>query len=244
MKKFIALFLVLVMAFSCILVSCNKKDENTDEPSESDDDLGFNPFVTSGTGTGTGTGTSNLPTKTTYTEYEWTDDANGTMIYVVVDGVSVRSDTNSSKDDSNTTWRATANFGESYKRIRYNEYWTQIDYKGNQYYISSTYVTTDNGKVTFTNDEAETTVYVIAASLTLRSSTYTGEGADNAVTYVSKGVSLTRIATSANGTWIKVRVTYTPVGETAAVTKELYCKAEFVSATKDAPAATTAALLG
>lgn len=242
MKKFIALFLVLVMAFSCILVSCNKKDDNTDEPDENDDDIGFNAFVTTGTGTGTGTATT--PVGTTHTDFEWTDDTNGTMIYVVVDGVSVRSDTNSSRDDSNTTWRATANFGESYKRIRYNEHWTQIDYKGNQYYISSAYITTNNGKVSFTNDTAETTVYVIAASLTLRSSTYTGDGADNAVTYVNKGVELTRIATSADGSWIKVRVTYTPVGESATVTKELYCKAEFVSTTKDAPAATTAALLG
>lgn len=244
MKKFIALFLVLVMAFSCILVSCNKDDDNTDDPSQSDDDLGLNPFATSGTGTGTGTGTSNIPTKTTHTEYEWTDDANGTMIYVVVDGVSVRSDTNASKDDSNTTWRATAKFGDSYKRIRYNDDWTQIEYNDKQYYISSKYITTNNGKVSFTADATETTVYVIAASLTLRSSTYTGEGADNAVTYVSKGVELTRIATSADGSWIKVRVTYTPVGETSTVTKELYCKAEFVSTTKDASIATTAAPLG
>lgn len=243
MKKFIALFLILVMAFSCILVSCDKNNDDAEEPSESEDDLGFNPFVTTATGTGTGTNNT-TPIGTTHTDFEWTDDTNGTMIYVVVDGVSVRSDTNSSKDDSNTTWRATANFGESYKRIRYNEYWTQIDYKGNQYYISSAYITTNNGKVSFTNDTAESTVYVIAASLTLRSSTYTGEGADNAVTYVAKGVELTRIATSADGSWIKVRVTYTPVGETSTVTKELYCKAEFVSTTKDASIATTAAPLG
>lgn len=242
MKKFIALFLVLVMAFSCILVSCNKKDDNTDEPDESDDDLGFNAFVTTGTGTGTGTATT--PVGTTHTDFEWTDDTNGTMIYVEVDGVSVRSDTNASKDDSNTTWRATAKFGESYKRIRYNEHWTQIDYKGNQYYISSKYVTTDNGKISFTADEAETTVYVIAASLNLRSSTYVGDDADNLVTSVTKGVALTRIATSANGSWVKVRVTYTPIGEENKVTRELYCKAEFISADQNAAITTPPAPIG
>ncbi len=244
MKKFIALFLVLVLAFSFILVSCDKGDEgNTEEPSESEDDLGFNPFFTTGTGTGTGTGSAASIGKT-HTDFQWTDDPNGTTVYVVADGVSVRSDTNSSKDDSNDTWRATAKFSESYKRIRYNEYWTQIDYKGNQYYISSKYVTTDNGKITFTPDAAETTVYVIASTLNLRSSTYVGDDADNLRTSVTKGVALTRIATSANGSWIKVRITYTPHGETTPKTEELYCKAEFVSANAEAAVTTAPPLLG
>lgn len=240
MKKFIALFLVLVLAFSFILVSCDKGEGEGEEPSETENDLGFNPFFTTGTGTGTG---SSASIGKTHTDFQWTDDPDGTMIYVVVDSVSVRSDTNSSKDESNETWRATANFGESYKRIRYNEYWTQIDYKGNQYYISSAYITTNNGKVTFTPDETETTVYVIAASLNLRSSTYVDDNS-NLVTSVKKGVALTRVATSADQTWIKVRVTYTPVGESSSVTKELYCKKEFVHTNIDASVSDTVAPLG
>ena len=41
MKKFLALFLVLVMAFSCVLVSCNKdKGNNEDETGDDDDIIG------------------------------------------------------------------------------------------------------------------------------------------------------------------------------------------------------------
>ena len=224
MKRFLALFLVLVLAFSCVLVACKK-----DEPVEDDDDDDNGGFIGIATTTAAPTtadpsATSQLPNSGTASDYEWTDDANGAMVYVVVDCVSVRTYTNT----SDATYRATANFGESYKRIKYNSVWTLIDYKGNQYYIATQYVTTDNGYVVFTNDAEETTVYVTASTLALRTNTYT-EYDKNIKTYVSNGAALTKIATSANGKWIKVRATYVPYGATEAVTEVLCCKAEYVS---------------
>ena len=238
MKRFLALFLVLVLAFSVVLVSC--KDNNSEDPEETTEDE--EDFVgIGGTTSGSETSATTAPIGNTHTDFTWTDDTNGTMVYVQINGLNVRSDTNSSSGEDNQTWRATANFGESYKRIRYNDSWTQIDYKGNQYYVSSKYVTTDDGKITFTPDTEESTVYVVASSLNLRYTTYVGEDVDNLCTNVSKGVELTRIATSKNGTWIKVRCTYTPVGSDTQKTEEVYCKAEFVSAEKDATTASTTA---
>ncbi|MBO7249997.1 MAG: hypothetical protein J6V42_01850 [Clostridia bacterium] len=222
MKKFIALFLVIVMALTCVLVACKKTPEPIDDGDIDGEEGGFNG------GGMTTTTTTKKPTGNTASDFTWTDDAQGSLVYVIVDGVSVRSDTNTSDD----TFRHRANFGESYQRIKYNENWTLINYKGTEYYISSKYVTTDNGYITFTNDAEETTVYVTAASLALRTNTYTETGYDdNIKTYVNKDAALTRVATSANGKWIKVRVTYTPYGATEEVTEVLCCKAEFVSAT-------------
>lgn len=244
MKKFLALFLVLVMAFSCVLVSCNKDKGNDNGDDTGDDDGIIGGIGTQPTGsTSSGQGGTTAPDKTTHTDFSWTDDTAGTMVYVMVDGVSVRSDTNASKDESNNTWRATANFGESYKRLKYNDQWTLIDYKGNEYYISSKYITVDDGYITFEKDAEETTVYVVAASLALRTNTYV-EYDDNIRTYALKDAELTRVATSKNGKWIKVRCTYTPTGKTDPVTEVLCCKAEFVSATKDSAPTVTPPQLG
>ncbi len=233
MKRFLALFLVLVLAFSCILVSCNKKNEPDDEEGEDSGEGFIGISTTTAAPVTLDPASPELPSSGTATDYEWTDDTNGSMVYVVVDGVSVRTDTNTAPD----TYRNKANFGESYKRIKYNDVWTLIDYKGNQYYIATKYVTTDNGYVTFTEDAEETTVYVIASSLALRTNTYTDVDDDNKPytgnirTYVAYGVEMTKVATSANGKWIKVRVTYKPSENADPVTEVLCCKAEWVSTT-------------
>ena len=237
MKKFLALFLVLVLAFSCILVSCDKKDEEGD-PEETDDEgfIGLGSTAATTTGTGSEGGQPTQSSKKTHTEYDWTIDTEGATVYVVANGVNVRSDTDSRKVEENQTYRATANFGDKFVRIRYNDEWTQIKYNEQEYYISSAYVTTNSGKVLFTNDAEESTVYVISASLNLRNSTWVSE--DTLVTSVNKGAELTRIATSSDGSWIRVRYTFTPVGAEAPVTRDdLYCKVEFVSAN---PTQTTA----
>ena len=225
MKKFLALFLVLVMAFSCVLVSCNKNNEDPEGTSDEDDDfIGLGTGL--GTGTGTGTGNGNLPAQTgnTHTDFTWTDDTNETLVYVMVGRLNVRSDTNTSSE----TYKATALFGESFKRIRYNAEWTQIDYNGSQYYVSSDYVTTDDGYVSFTNDTEESTVYVISEALNLRSGTYIFDGYDNLVVNLKKGDQLTRVATSKNGKWIKVKYQGTDK------LYEGYCNASYVSTNPNA----------
>ena len=218
MKKFIALFLVLVMAFSCILVSC-KKDEQPDEPDTSDDE--FIGIGTPAPDTSTSPTSTTAPQGNTASEFTWTDDTAGTMVYVKIDALNVRSDTNTSED----TYKATAYFGESYKRLKYNEQWTLIDYKGNQYYVSTKYVTTDAGSIIFTDDAAPSTVYVnVENALYLRTSTYYADNYDkNIAVVVKRGATLTRIGTSKNGAWIKVKY--------ADDNRVLYCNTDYTSPT-------------
>ena len=173
----------------------------------------------------TTTTTTKKPTGTTESDFTWIEDTQGSLVYVTTDRLNVRSDTNT----SDTSFRFTATYGQSFQRVKYNEAWTAIKYNDQVYYVNSEYVTTDPGYVVFTDDAVETTVYVISSSINLRSSTNT-EG-DNIVLSAKKGDVLTRVATSANGKWIKVRVTYIPVGSSTAITELLYCPVQFVSAT-------------
>ncbi|MBQ8140373.1 MAG: hypothetical protein IJ038_01615 [Clostridia bacterium] len=212
MKKFLALLLVLVMAFSCVLVSCNKDNEDPENTSDDDDD-----FIGLGTGTGTGTGTSGTGVETgnTHTDFTWTD-VNET-VYVSVARLSVRTDTLVSEE----TYKGTITFGQSYKRIKYNAQWSLIEYDGGEYYVSSKYVTTDDGSVTFTNVDNKT-VYVCAEkALNLREWTDASADADNIEVLVKRGVALTQTGVSKNGKW--VRVSYE--------SKTLYCSANYVSET-------------
>ena len=111
MKRFLALFLVLVLAFSVVLVSCK---DNTEEPEETEEEE-FEGIGVGGTTGGTGTTASTTASiGNTHTDFTWTDDHNGTTVYVVANNVNVRSDTNKNAD----SYRNSANFGESYKRIR------------------------------------------------------------------------------------------------------------------------------
>ena len=157
----------------------------------------------------------------------------------MVQSLRVRSEANYDSD----TALYEAKFNESYKRIKYNDEWTLIDYKGKEMYVATKYITTDKGYTAFTNDETETTVYVSSYSLNLRSSTCTADDT-NVKTDKVKGDELTRIATSENGKWIKVRCTYVPFGQETPVTEELYCFAGNVSTDKDANPSQSPDLVG
>ena len=233
MKKFIALFLVIVMALTCALVACKKTPEPIDDGDIDGEEGGFNG------GGMTTTTTTKKPTGNTASDFTWTEDTQGTLVYVITNSLNVRTDTNT----DGSTHVFSAHYGDSFQRVKYNEAWTAIKYNDQVYYVSSDYITTDPGYVVFTDDAAETTVYVIADHLNLRSST-NRENDNNVVISVSKGDVLTRVATSANGKWIKVRITYTPYGTEGEVTEVLCCKAEFVSATPDATPEVTTPVLG
>ena len=235
MKKFLALFLVLVMAFSCVLVSCGNKNNNNDADNTDDDDdivgIGTQPTGTTTSGNNGNGGSTSLT---------WTDDANGTMVYIQVQSLRVRSEANYDKE----TALYEAKFNESYKRIKYNDEWTVIDYKGKEMYVSSKYITTDKGYTTFTMDDAESTVYVISNYLNLRSSTCTYDNS-NLKTDKEKGDELTRVGISENGKWIMVKVTYTPYGAQEPIKDAiLYCNAEMVSADKNAQPSDNPDLVG
>ncbi|MBE6596581.1 MAG: hypothetical protein E7641_02820 [Ruminococcaceae bacterium] len=220
MKKFLALFLVLVMAFSCVLISCKKEDEPIDDDEDDGEFVGINTQATTTLAPGaTTTAPSNVPAD----QLSWTDNTD--TVYIAVGQVNVRSDT----VINDSTKRATAKFGESYTRVKISDRWSLIDFKGNQYYISNDCITTEAGSILFT-DMAETTVYVIAEkSLNLRQWTDASEGAENIGGTVFNGDELVQTGVSQNGKW--ARISYK-----GAV---LYCSTSYISTT--APTATTTA---
>ena len=216
MKKFLALFLVLVLAFTCILVSCKKDDSGDPEPTTDEPFIGV-PSAT----TTVGSTTTAAQTGGTASDYTWTDV--NEKVYVNVDALNVRSDTNY----SDSTYKSTAYFGESYTRLKKNDVWSLIDYKGNQYYVATKHLTVEAeaGSIIFTDDATPSKVYVnVENTLNLRSSTYTADRyKDNIATSVKRGVELTRIGISQNGNWVKVRF--------EGIDKDLYCNTANVSVT-------------
>ena len=219
MKRFFALFLVLVLAFSCILVSC-KKDEPVEDDGEDDGDsfIGINVTTAPTTLDPNGGNTS--------ADFTWTDDENGTTVYVRAVALNLRSDTNL----SDATLVDTAEFGQSFKRVKYNDVWTLVQVDQDQYYVKTSFITTDPGSVIF-NTEEPTTVYVTKDSLFLRTSTLYKVGTeryeDNIGATVQKGAALTRVATSQNGMWIRVEYTDPQTNKTLT----LYCNTDYTSAT-------------
>lgn len=225
MKRFLALFLVLVLAFSCILVSCNKKNEPDDEEGEGDGE----GFI--GISATTAATTLDPNGGNTNTDFTWTDDENGTTVYIRAAALWLRTDTNTLDDSTKVR---SVEFGESFKRVKYNDSWTLIQVDRDQYYVKTAYITTDPGSVVFTDDAEKTTVYVTEESLFLRTSTLYKLGAEkysgNIGATVKKGTELTRVATSQNGMWIRVEYTYTTEDD-GEKTLTLYCNTDYTSAT-------------
>ncbi len=234
MKKFLALFLVLVMAFSCILMSCKKEEEG--EPEESDDE-GFIGLGTYGTTTGTGDGEDPVQTGNTHTDFTWTEDTAGTLVYVAVPSLNVRDDTNTSDE----SYVASIKMGESFKRTRYNAQWTEIEYNGEKRFVATEFITTNDGHVTFTALETPKKMYINAEkSLNIRE--WTDINADNVVVSVRRSAEVKQTHVSKDGKWAKVEFVYTPENQQPE-TYEGYCKLSYLSETKptdSSPIVTTA----
>ena len=219
MKKFLALFLVLVMALSCVLVSCGKDGE---DPNASTSDDGA--WIAPSTQATTTAATTPEPVSTSKpsTEYTWTDDTASTTVYVRIDALYIRNDT--LMDDK--TIAGTAKFGDSFTRVKYNDQWTMISYNGKNCYVATAFITTDNGSVKF-DDVAEKTMYInVEATLFLRTSTYTKNPddtryEDNIYSSVKRGVAVTQTGVSKNGNWARVKFE----GRT------LYCNTAYLSDT-------------
>ncbi|MBE6531856.1 MAG: hypothetical protein E7679_07230 [Ruminococcaceae bacterium] len=222
MKRFLALFLVLVLAFSVVLVSCK---DNTEDPEETEEEE-FEGIGVGGTTTADPSSTTTAAsTGKTNTEYTWTDDTNGTMVYVRVTALHVRTDT----IVTDATAKSTIKFGESYKRIKYNDEWTQIEVAGGQYYVKSAFVTADTGSILFTDYAEPKTVYVnVETTLNLRETPYADNGnyKDNIAFPVKRGVALTCIGVSQDGNWVKVKY------DADTLDRFLYCNTSYISETQ------------
>ena len=221
MKKFFALFLVLVTVLSCILVSCDKDGEG-DGSSTTSADLGI--VVPSGTTAATTTGDRSVvdPGRDS-SEYDWTADTASATVYIKVDALNVRN--NTIVNDS--TYVGTAYFGQSFTRVKYNEQWTVISFNGNECFVSSAYITTDGGSVLFDEIDEKTMYINVESTLNLRTSTYVtnpdgSKYTDNIYAPVKRGAEVVQIGVSKNGNWAKVKYDG----------KELYCNTVYLSAEK------------
>ncbi len=223
MKKFLALFLVLVMAFSCVLVSCNKDNDGTVDDGE--DDEGFGAQIggsSSSSETSSGTG-STVDTGKTHTDYEWTD-VNET-VYVTALSVNVRTDTNTNKD---SLLGQSVKLGQSYKRIKYNPAWSLIEFDGGEYYVSSKYLTTSDGSVVY--EATDKTMYVGGKVKTLNFRSYPvvteGDEESNIALILIQGAEVKVTGISKDGKWARVRSDKYENGN-----KDLYCKITYLSDT-------------
>lgn len=230
MKKFLALFLVLVMALTCVLVSCNKKPGNGDSTSATSEDEGWMtppPATTTEAPTEAPKATT-APGKPS-TDYTWTTDTASTKVYVRIDALNVRSDTLMTEQ----VIVGTVKFGESFTRVKYNDQWTVISYNGQERYVSTAYITTDSGSVVFEDVEEKSMYINVEATLNLRSSTYhtNPDGTtftDNILVPLKRAVVVTKLQESKNGSWAKVKYVYTnDEGETE--TYIGYCNTSYLS---------------
>ena len=233
MKKLLCLLLALLMIASVALVACGDRE---DDPGESpDDDLAFNPSLstdTSESGEGSSTGVPN-----DYT-FEDVDE----MVYVKnCLKVNLRS-TPSSYSSENI--KGSLSFGDEkqYKRVKYNEVWSGLEIDGEIFYVNSEFLTTDDGFVVF--EDADKTIY---ANNTTSSSgvfvyNFTDTAADGARWgTVAHGTALHVDGISKSGKWYRISFTYTDADDKEVTVKNLYIyNGKYVSdtePTETAPAA-------
>lgn len=243
MKRFFALFLVLVFVLTAAfaLTSCkkDKQDDGNDVPDDGDLVGMMNTTAASTTDASTTVATDDK----TAEDYTWTDDANGTAVYVRVLALNVRKDANYSAAKAGEV-----KFGESYTRVKYNDEWTVISYKGNNCYVATRFLTTDSGAVTFDKVEDKTMYIDVNNTLFLRNSPYfetNTDGSryeDNIILTLKRGAEVKQTGISKNGEYAKITFTYTDNADKQ-VTVEGYCHASFLSENVPSsdPAATTAA---
>jgi uncharacterized protein YgiM (DUF1202 family) len=229
MKKFLALFLVLVMALTCVLVSCKKNAGTGDDTTTTAEEGWMTPPPSTTTAPAATTPAVTTAPDKPSTDYTWTADTAGTTVYVRIDVLNVRSDT-IIKD---TTVVGQIKFGESFTRVKYNDQWTVISYKGAERYVSTAYITTDSGSVVFEVVEEKSMYINVEATLNLRSSTYhtNPDGTtftDNILVPLKRAVVVTKLQESKNGSWAKVKYVYTnDEGETE--TYIGYCNTSYLS---------------
>lgn len=233
MKKFLALFLVLIMAFSCVLVSCVGSGDGDGDTTTTDD----GGYIGIPTPPPASTPAPTTPAPVNPDDFTWTEGA-GELVYIKAPALSVRNTTSTGEG----TLVGTVYFGESFARGRYNSVWTEITYKGNKCYVATHYITTDAGTVLFDAVDAKVMYVNVEKTLFLRTSTLVydvnGEKIDDPNNVVvNRGAQVEMVGISRDGTWAKVKF------EGSAV-EFLYCNTEYLSETKpsdqtQAPAVTS-----
>ena len=208
MKKFLAIFLALMMILSVSLVACSEKKKPVDDDENWEGEDTYNPL---------GTGT------TAITE-DSDDDNNGPVsgewitksdkVYVGINGTNLREGPGKSYKVGTKV-----NFGTELTRTGTNGSWDKVTYNNVEYYVDSELVTTDGNDFAFGADLAEPIVLTVVGDnkVNLRTSPFYSDdfkdenmgisGFD--LTNTSGANSLKKLAVSASGDWYKVSYTGT-----------------------------------
>ena len=226
MKKFLAIFLALIMILSISLVACDKT-ENTDEPAEEDEfvckkDKDTTDVQDDTDDEGTDTSKGGTPSSA------WVEET-GTA-YIRANEVNVRKQKSTSSNSIGAL-----NLGDSISYTGYNGSWYEVTYEGEKAYVSADFVTTDARIVQFeapTNPAANSAIHVksgnktnlrsdpAAAASTLKGSIDASKTADN-------GLIILEI--NKTGSWAKVKFTGKDIEGHEYTDAILYVSTEYIS---------------
>ena len=217
MKKLLCLLLALLMIASVALISCDEEEpiENDEPLYNEEDDLAFNPTLTTSDET-TEEATTAAPTEYTF------KDVNETVYVKNCLKVNLRKTPSSL---SNENIAGSLEFGDerTYKRVKYNEVWSGLEIDGEIFYVNSEFLTTDDGFVVF--EAAEKTIYAVntVSSSGVFLYNFTDVDADGARWgTVAHGTPLQVTGVSKSGKWYRVSFTYTDDNGKEVTAKNLY----------------------
>lgn len=208
MKKFLAIFLVLMMVCTVVLVSC-KKDTNKDDEGDNWDNEGYDNIdngsdSSSGSSTGTGTGTDSGNGGAS--SPAWIDKND--KVYVGIDNTNLR-------EGPGTGYKAAKRVASGTELIRTgtNGKWDRVKLNDVEYYVDSNLVTADGEDFKFNNLEDPVNLTLNEGKqLNLRSTPfYSDTYKDENLGFsglkpenVNDETPLLKVAVSANGVWYKV----------------------------------------
>lgn len=136
--------------------------------------------------------------ETTEPEPEWTE-VNET-VYVTVDSVNLREGPGKNYDIVGNGKK-----GDSYTRVKYSEGWSLVVNDGEEFYVSSDCLSTENStSVTLEFNNIDTTVTVNVDQANLRTKPSSTDPSAEVKYVVTKGTELVAIGVSIDGKWYKI----------------------------------------
>ena len=203
MKKILALLLVLLMVISIVLVACQKNKPVRDD----DDDDDYNNVETTDVASETVLESDTfIPTGT------WREVSD--TVYAGVDSLNLRT----APQTGSSTIAKKVNAGQKLTRTETNGVWSKVTMEGDStvYYVANTWLSTNGNNFTFTDcTPVDLTIEATERNVIFFTSPFENEDPDlyfdNAVCssgFKTENVigeyTLKKLATSANGAWIKV----------------------------------------
>lgn len=210
MKKFLAIFLALIMVLSVCLVACSKKKPSTDDENDWEGEDTYNAL---GTGDSSSAVTEDSDDDNTpSTSGEWIDKSD--TVYVGINGTNLREGPGKSYKVGTKV-----NFGTALTRTGTNGTWDKVTYNGGEYYVDSDLVTTDGNDFSFEADLTDPVVLTVVGDYTVNLRTspfYSADFSDENMgisgfdlTNTSGTNILKKLAVSKSGDWYKVSYTGT-----------------------------------